>query len=61
MSLRAPGAGVLLRRFAGGFAGAPQLVGDAAAAVVRIPRDRSARPWFAQIQNARSVTACGIA
>jgi hypothetical protein len=52
---------VLLRRFASGFAGAPQLVGDAAAAVVRIPRDRSARPWYAQIQNARSVTACGIA
>jgi hypothetical protein len=61
MSLRAPGAGVFLRRFASDFQGAPQLVGDAGAAVVRIPRDRSARPWYAQIANARSITACGIA
>jgi hypothetical protein len=61
MSLRAPGAGVFVRRFASGFEGAPQLVGDAGTAVLRIPRDRSARPWYAQIQNARSITACGIA
>jgi hypothetical protein len=61
MSLRAPGAGVLVRRFASGFVGAPQLVGDAGTAILRIPRDRSARAWYAQVQNARAISACGIA
>jgi hypothetical protein len=60
MSLSAPGAGVTLRRYAAGFTGAPALTGDAAAAVLRIPRDRSARPWYAQVANARSLRACGL-
>jgi hypothetical protein len=60
MSLRAPGAGVVVRRFASGFDGGPQLVGDAGAATLRIPRDRSARPWYAEIQNAHSIRACGL-
>jgi hypothetical protein len=60
MSLQAPDASVTLRRFASGYEGATALSGGATRAVLRIPRDRSARPWWAQIQNARSVRACGI-
>ncbi|HEY0632431.1 MAG TPA: hypothetical protein VGC98_10280 [Thermoleophilaceae bacterium] len=60
MSLSAPGAGVTLRRYAAGFTGAPALTGDAGAAVLRIPRDRSPRPWYAQVANARSLRACGL-
>jgi hypothetical protein len=60
MSLRAPGGSVTLRRFASGFDGATPLAGDASNAILRIPRDRSARPWYAQVANARSLRACGI-
>jgi hypothetical protein len=60
MSLQAPGATVTLRRFASGYAGATPLSGSPARALLRIPQDRSARPWWAQVQNARSVRACGI-
>jgi hypothetical protein len=60
MSLQAPGAAVSLRRFASGFAGATPLSGGATRAVLRIPRDRSARPWYAQVQDALSVRACGL-
>jgi hypothetical protein len=60
MSLQAPGASVTLRRFASGFGGATPLSGGATRAVLRIPRDRSARPWYAQVADARSVRACGL-
>ena len=60
MSLQAPGASVTVRRFASGFEGARPLSGAATRAVLRIPRDRSVRPWYAQVANARSVRACGL-
>src|SRR5436190_157927 len=60
MSLQAPGASVTLRRFASGFVGATPLSGGATQAVLRIPPDRSLRPWYAQVANARSVRACGL-
>ena len=60
MSLQAPGASVVLRRFASGFEGATPLSGSASRAIVRIPRDRSVRPWYAQLQSARAIRACGI-
>jgi hypothetical protein len=60
MSLEAPGASVTLRRFASGFEGATPLSGTAARVLLRIPRDRSARPWYAQVASARAVRACGL-
>ncbi|MEA2421415.1 MAG: hypothetical protein QOF55_514, partial [Thermoleophilaceae bacterium] len=60
ISLRAPGASVSLRRFADGFGGVPPLQGDASNAALRIPRDRSARPWHVVLQNTQRFTACGL-
>jgi hypothetical protein len=60
MSLEAPGAEVALRRFATGYVGATALSGTAARALLRIPRDRSVRPWWAQVANAQSTRACGL-
>lgn len=60
MSLRAPGGSLRLRRFAGTFPGDPNVSGRLARAVVRIPGDRSARPWHALVVDARSLTVCGI-
>jgi hypothetical protein len=60
MSLEAPGASVALRRFASGYVGATPLSGAATRAVLRIPRDRSARPWYAQVAGAGSLRACGL-
>jgi hypothetical protein len=60
LSLQAPGASVTLRRFASGFENATPLSGGATRAVLRIPRDRSARPWYAQVAGARTVRACGV-
>jgi hypothetical protein len=60
MSLQAPGASVVLRRFASGYVGATPLTGVATRAVLRIPRDGSARPWYAHVAGARSLRACGI-
>lgn len=58
MSLRAPGAQVTLRRFASNFS-LPPLTGDPSNAVLRIPRDRSDRPWYALVQHATGrVRAC---
>jgi hypothetical protein len=59
ISLRAPGARVVLRRFTSGFV-MPPLEGDPAQAVLRIPRDRSARPWHVLLQDAKQVIVCGI-
>jgi hypothetical protein len=60
MSLQAPGASITLRRFASGYVGATPLSGGATRAVLRIPSDRSARPWYALVANARSLRACGL-
>jgi hypothetical protein len=60
MSLEAPGASVVLRRFASGYESATPLSDAANRVLLRIPRDRSARPWFARLTGARSVRACGI-
>jgi hypothetical protein len=60
MSVAAPRGSLTLRRFASGFAGALPLTGAPTSAVLRIPRDRSSRPWYAQVAGARSVRACGI-
>ena len=60
MSLQAPGASVTLRRFASAYENATPLSGSAARALLRIPRDRSARPWWARVAGAHSVRACGL-
>jgi hypothetical protein len=61
MTLRAPGAQVTLRRFASTYSLQP-LAGNPSNAVLRIPRDRSGRPWYALVQHATGpVRACGIA
>jgi hypothetical protein len=60
VSVRAPGAAATLRRFASGYEGAPTLSGAPDRAVLRIPSDRSDRPWHAQFADARSITACGL-
>jgi hypothetical protein len=60
MSLAAPGSEVTLRRFASGYVDAAPLTGGATRALLRIPRDRSPRPWYAQVAGARSARACGF-
>jgi hypothetical protein len=60
VSLHAPGGSIELRRFADAFGGVPPLEGDATRAILRIPRDGSSRPWHVVVQNASTVTACGI-
>ena len=60
VSLRAPGATVRVRRFAPAFTEPGKLQGDATRAVVRIPPDRSSRPWHMAVSGARSLTICGI-
>jgi hypothetical protein len=59
VSIRAPGArSVSVRRFADSF-GDP-LAGDPRAALLRMPADRSRRPWHVLVSGARTVRACGL-
>ncbi len=60
ISLRAKGAQVTLRRFASTYS-LPPLAGDASDAELRIPRDRSSRPWYALVQHpAGRVRVCSL-
>lgn len=58
VSIRAPGGKVALRRFADSF-GDP-LPGSAASALLRIPSDRSSRPWHVRVSGAKRIQACGV-
>jgi hypothetical protein len=51
ISIHAPGGQVTLRRFASSFT-LPPLAGGASDAVLRIPKDRSSRQWYALVQHA---------